>query len=62
MTTPTKDRNYYRMLSTSELEHLNHYGTDENWKELAIAVCERLQTIRDEVYAEVTEGCDCKGY
>jgi len=62
MTTPTKDRSYYRMLSTSELEHLNHYGTDENWKELAIAVCERLQTIRDEVYAEVTEGCDCKGY
>jgi hypothetical protein len=62
MTTPTKDRNYYRMLSTSELEHLNHYGTDEDWKELAIAICERLQTIRDEVYAEVTEGCDCKGY
>ena len=53
MTTPTKDRNYYRMLSTSELEHLNHYGTDEDWKELAIAICERLETIRDEVYDEL---------
>ena len=62
MTTPTKDRSYYRLLSTSELEELTHYGIDVDWHELAIAVCERLQTIRDEVYEEVTEGCDCKGY
>jgi hypothetical protein len=56
MTEPTKDRTYYRMLSTSELENLNHYGTDENWKELAIAIAERLADIRDEVYAEISEG------
>lgn len=62
MTQPTKDRSYYRMLSTSELEHLNHYGIDEDWRELAIAIGERLASIRDEVYEEVTEGCDCKGY
>lgn len=62
MTSPTKDRSYYRLLSTSELEELTHYGIDVDWKELAIVMCERLATIRDEVYAEVTEGCDCKGY
>ena len=56
MTEPTKDRSYYRRLSTSALEELTHYGIDENWKELAIAMAERLETIRDEVYAEVTEG------
>jgi len=56
MTEPTKDRSYYRMLSTYELEKLNHYGTDENWKELAIAIAERLADIRDEVYAEIPEG------
>lgn len=61
MTKPTKDRSYYRRLSTSELEELTHYGIDVDWHELAIAMCERLSTIRDEVYAEVTEGCDCKG-
>jgi hypothetical protein len=55
MTAPTKDRSYYRKLSTSELMELSHYGIDVDWKELAIAVCERLETIRDEVYAEVTE-------
>lgn len=56
-----KDRSYYRKLSTSELEELTHYGIDVDWHELAIAMCERLSTIRDEVYAEVTEGCDCRG-
>ena len=55
MTTPTKDRSYYRKLSTFELMELSHYGIDVDWKELAIAVCERLETIRDEVYTEVTE-------
>ena len=56
MTEPTKDRSYYRMLSTYELEKLNQYGTEENWKELAIAIAERLADIRDEVYAEIPEG------
>jgi uncharacterized linocin/CFP29 family protein len=56
MTEPTKDRNYYRRLATSELEHLTHYGKDVDWRELAIALAERLADIRDEVCAEVTEG------
>jgi hypothetical protein len=56
MTEPTKDRNYYRRLTTSELEQLTHYGKDVDWRELAIALAERLADIRDEVCAEVTEG------
>jgi hypothetical protein len=56
MTQPIKNRDYYRMLSTSELEQLTHYGTDVEWRELAIALAERLADIRDEVCAEVTEG------
>jgi hypothetical protein len=55
MTEPTKDRNYYRRLTTSELEQLTHYGKDVDWRELAIALAERLADIRDEVCAEVTE-------
>ena len=55
MTQPIKNRDYYRMLSTSELEQLTHYGTDIDWQELAIALAERLADIRDEVCAEVTE-------
>jgi hypothetical protein len=50
-----KDRSYYRKLSTAELEELTHYGIDVDWKELAIALTERLDTIRDEVYAEREE-------
>ena len=55
MTEPTKDRTYYRRLATSELEQLTHYGKDVDWRELAIALAERLADIRDEVCAEVTE-------
>jgi hypothetical protein len=55
MTQPTKDREYYRMLPTSELEQLTHYGKDVDWRELAIALAERLADIRDEVCAEVIE-------
>jgi uncharacterized linocin/CFP29 family protein len=55
MTEPNKDRDYYRMLSTSELEQLTHYGKDVDWRELAIALAERLADIRDEVCAEVIE-------
>ena len=56
MTQPNKDRSYYRRLATSELEQLTHYGKDVDWRELAIALAERLADIRDEVCAEVTEG------
>ncbi len=55
MTQPNKDRDYYRMLPISELEELTHYGKDVDWRELAIALAERLADIRDEVSAEVTE-------
>ena len=55
MTQPIKNRDYYRMLSTSELEQLTHYGKDVDWRELAIALAERLADIRDEVSAEVVE-------
>jgi hypothetical protein len=55
MTEPTKDRSYYRRLTTSELEQLTHYGKDVDWRELAIALAERLADIRDEVCAEVIE-------
>ena len=55
MTQPNKDRDYYRMLPISELEELTHYGKDVEWRELAIALAERLADIRDEVSAEVTE-------
>ena len=55
MTPLNKNRDYYRMLSTSELEQLTHYGKNVDWRELAIALAERLADIRDEVCAEVTE-------
>jgi hypothetical protein len=55
MTQPNKDRDYYRMLPISELEELTHYGKDVDWRELAIALAERLADIRDEVSVEVTE-------
>ena len=54
----TKDRNYYRKLNTFELWELTRYGIDVDWKELAIALGERLKTIRDEVYKETERGCD----
>jgi hypothetical protein len=59
MTTPTKDRNYYRKLSTFELWELTRYGIDVDWKELAIALGERLGTIRDEVEATFYEDFEC---
>ncbi len=58
----TKDRNYYRSLSTFELWELTRYGIDVDWKELAITLGERLGTIRDEVYKETQGTCDCDCY
>jgi hypothetical protein len=55
MTPLNKDRDYYRMLPTSELEQLTHYGKDVDWRELSIALAERLADIRDEVCTEVIE-------
>jgi hypothetical protein len=48
-----KDRNYYRAMANKELREQTTYGIDVDWKELAIALTERLDTIRREVYDEV---------
>lgn len=50
-----KDRDYYRALPTNELKEQVHYGINVDWKELAIALSERLETIRREVYDEVAD-------
>lgn len=47
-----KDRDYYRGMTTRELKEQVHYGINVDWKELAIALTERLDTIRREVYDE----------
>jgi hypothetical protein len=49
----TKDRNYYRNLDTALLKEEIHYGINVNWQELAIALAERLNTIRREVIDEM---------
>lgn len=51
----TKDRNHYRTMSTSELQEEVRYGIAVDWQELAIALAERLDTIRREVYDEMCE-------
>ena len=53
MTSIIKDRNYYRAMSLKELREQAKYGINVDWKELAIALTERLNTIRREVYDEV---------
>lgn len=50
-----KDRDYYRQMDTRELKEQVHYGINVDWKELAIALTERLETIRREVYDELDE-------
>ncbi len=49
----TKDRDYYRSLETKELREEVHYGINVDWHELAIALAERLDTIRRETLDEV---------
>ena len=53
-----KDRDYYRTMPVSELREQVHYGINVDWKELAVALTERLDTIRNETYDE----CDCDCY
>lgn len=48
-----KDRSYYRALTHNALREQADYGINVDWKELAIALTERLDTIRDEVLTEV---------
>jgi hypothetical protein len=54
-----KDRTYYRALTHNELREQAKYGINVDWKELAIALTERLDTIRAEVYEETKGFCDC---
>ncbi len=49
----TKDRAYYRCLSTAELQEEVRYAVSPDWMELAIALAERLDTIRREVYDDL---------
>ena len=49
------DRCDYRSMHTSELKEQATYGINVDWKELAIALTERLETIRREVYDELDE-------
>ena len=48
-----KDRNHYRTMTHNELREQTKYGINVDWKELAIALTERLDTIRRELYDEV---------
>ena len=43
-----KDRSYYRALTHNELWEETKYGINVDWHELAIALTERLGTIRHE--------------
>jgi hypothetical protein len=52
------DRDYYRGMPTNELKEQIHYGISVDWRELAIALTERLETIRREVYDEVKPDYD----
>ena len=54
-----KDRSYYRAMTHDALQEEVTYGINVDWKELAIALGERLDTIRDEVYKETRCDCDC---
>lgn len=56
---PTKDRSYYRKLSTFELWELTRYGVDVDWKELAIALADRIETVYDETEAKFLEDYEC---
>jgi len=39
----TRDRDHYRGMPTKELYEEVHYGTSVDWKELALAMSERLE-------------------
>jgi hypothetical protein len=50
----TNDRTYYRSLSTTELREAARYAPhNTNWQELAIALAERIEVIRDETLSDM---------
>lgn len=58
---PKKDRDHYRCQTTIALKEEVRYGVAVDWMELAIALAERLDTVRDEVYDEVGADKDYDG-
>lgn len=61
MANQPKDRSYYRTMETTALREEIHYGINVDWKELAIALAERLDTVRNEVYDAVGADKDYDG-
>jgi hypothetical protein len=53
------DRSNYRKLSTFDLWELTRYGVDVDWKELAIALAERVETVYDEAEAAFLADYEC---
>jgi hypothetical protein len=47
--TLTKDRDYYRCMSTVRLIEETRYAIDPDWQELAIALAERLEEKSEEL-------------
>lgn len=56
----TKDRDYYRALTNRELINEADYGLHVAWKELAIALSERLE--REEFNPSNWNACPRCGY
>lgn len=50
-----KDRDYYRSTSTKELQEEVKRGINVDWQELAIALAERVDTIRRETLDEIRD-------
>lgn len=50
-----KDRNDYRSMATKELQEEVLRGINPDWQELAIALAERLDTIRRETIDEMRD-------
>jgi hypothetical protein len=48
-----KNRNDYRTMHTSQLQEEVRYAINPDWQELAIALAERLDTIRRETIDEM---------
>jgi hypothetical protein len=50
-----KDRDHYRCQTTIALKEEVRYGVAVDWHELAIALAERLDTIRRDTIDEMSE-------
>lgn len=52
---PKKDRNDYRTMDTRTLQEETLRGINVDWQELAIALAERLDTIRRNILDEMRD-------